>query len=437
VSTRPVIIVGGGISGLSTAYYLAKQGIPSTLVEREPHLGGVIRTERVEGCLLEAGPDSFVSFKPWALALIKEIGLADDVIGSNDHLRATYIWKHGRMVKMPDGFTLMVPAKALPVMTTPLFSLGTKLRMAAEWFRSPSPSNGDRSVSEFVEDHYGREVVDYLTEPLLAGVYGGDADAMSVRSVLPRMVEWEAKYGSLSRGAKKEVRAGKGHLFNTLKTGLSTLTEELVRRCGAHLSVVRGSAEHVDPAGRVRVNGEWLDASHVVLACPAWQAASIVDHAGLTGLLAAVPYTSSKIVALVYNRSEISHPLNGFGFLVPKVERRNVTACTWVNTKFSHRVPPDKVALRCFVHGDPDGVEAELRHMMGITAKPIARTVHYWDRSMAQYTVGHEDRVKQIEAILAENPRLHLAGNAYYGIGIPDCVRMGQAAAAKIGATPR
>jgi oxygen-dependent protoporphyrinogen oxidase len=428
---RPVVIIGGGISGLATAYYLSKHGIPSRLIEREERLGGVIQTERVAGCLLEAGPDSFVNFKPWALQLIRELGLADQVIGSNDHLRATYIWKRGRMVRMPDGLTLMVPAKTWPMVTTPLLSWPTKMRMAAEWFRSPGAANGDRSVSEFVEEHYGREVVDYLTEPLLAGVYGGNSDEMSVRSVLPRMVEWEAKYGSLSRGAKKEVKAGGGTLFSTLRGGLSTLVEELIRQTGTTMEVIRAEAEEVRPGWRVRVQRQWMEADHVVLACPAWQAAKLVSSE-LAGLLASIPYTSSTIVALVYNRSEVHHPLNGFGFLVPRVERRSLTACTWMNTKFSYRVPDDKVALRCFMHGNSDDAEQEIREKMGITAKPIERRVTHWPLSMAQYTVGHEARVREIEELLAGSPGLHLAGNAYYGIGIPDCVRMGKAAADRI-----
>jgi protoporphyrinogen/coproporphyrinogen III oxidase len=428
---QPVVIVGGGISGLSTAYYLSKRGIPSRIVEREPRLGGVIQTEHVAGCLLEAGPDSFVTFKPWALQLIRELGLGDQVIGSNDHLRATYIWKHGRMVKMPDGLNLMVPAKVMPMVTTPLLSWTTKMRMAAEWFRTPRPVNGDRSVSEFVEDHYGREVVDYLTEPLLAGVYGGNSDEMSVQSVLPRFVDWEAKYGSLSRAAKKEIKPGSGTLFSTLKGGLSSLTDELVRQTGSALEVVRGEAEELEPGWRVRVSGQWIEAEHVVLACPAWQAAKLASTE-LAGLLASIPYTSSTIVALVYHRSEVHHPLNGFGFLVPRVERKSLTACTWMNTKFSYRVPDDKVALRCFMHGNPDDAETEVREKMGIAATPIERRVTRWPLSMAQYTVGHEARVKQIETLLDRTPGLHIAGNAYHGIGIPDCVRMGKAAADKI-----
>lgn len=429
---QPVIIVGGGISGLSAAYYLAKQGIPSRLIEREPRLGGVIRTDRVEGCLLEAGPDSFVTFKPWALQLIKELGLEGDVIGSNDATRATYIVKHGHLRKMPEGLNLMVPAKVMPMITTRLLGPATKLRMAREWFRKPETIDRDRSVSEFVEAHYGREVVDYLTDPLLAGVYGGNSDEMSIGSVLPRMVEWEAKYGSLSRAARKEVRKSGGPLFTTLKSGLETLIRELVSHTGSLMQVIEGEAEAVEPNRRVRVNGTWLDCSETILACPAWRAANLLPEGELRSLLASIAYTSSKIVALVYNRKDVSHPLNGHGFLVPRRENRHLAACTWLNRKFNYRVPDDKVALRCFVRGEVSEVEREVRELMGISARPIARTEQAWPRAMAQYNVGHAAKVKRIEEMVAQTPGLNLAGNAYKGIGIPDCVRMGKEAAERV-----
>lgn len=232
---RPVVVIGGGISGLSTAYYLAKAGIRATLIERETRLGGVIRTEIVQGCLLEAGPDSFLSVKPWAMALIRELGLAGEVIGSNDHLRITYVWKGGRLVPLPDGLMLMIPTKVLPMVWTRLLSWPTKLRMVLEWFRRPRGTLvQDRSVAEFVADHYGVEAVDYLAEPLLAGVYGGDPDKLSVRSVLPRFVELESKYGSLTKGVVAERRRAAAQakgvpLFRTLRKGLGRLVEALER----------------------------------------------------------------------------------------------------------------------------------------------------------------------------------------------------------------
>src|SRR5690349_7732103 len=194
-----VIIVGGGISGLSAAWYLSKSGIRPTLIEKDARLGGVIRTDSMHGCTVEGGPDSFLAAKPWAMDLIRELGLADQVIGSNDHLRVTYILKNGKLVPLPDGLMMMVPTKILPLVGTSLLSWGTKIRMGLEYMRRPKGPQPDRSVYDFLLDHYGEESVDYLAEPLLAGVYGGDPKQMSVNSVLARFVEIERKYDSLTR----------------------------------------------------------------------------------------------------------------------------------------------------------------------------------------------------------------------------------------------
>jgi oxygen-dependent protoporphyrinogen oxidase len=452
-----VVIVGGGISGLSTAYYLAKFGIASTLVERQQRLGGVIRTEHRDGCLLEAGPDSFLAQKPWALHLIRELGLGSDVIESNDHLRVTYVLKRGRLLPLPDGLMLMIPTKILPMATTPLLGWGTKLRMGFEWFRPPRGGvPQDQSVAEFVADHYGQEAVDYLAEPLLAGVYGGDPNKLSVTSVLPRFVELEREYGSLTKGVvherQKAARHAKAALFQTLRGGLGQLVNALVAQTKPAPEVLYGPAETVENTGaawRVRVNGTWLEASHVVLACQSYQAAELLGTADaeLAGLLNAIPYSNSVTISLGYAKAGFQHPLNGFGFLVPKSERKLLVACTWTGTKFSDRVPADRVVLRCFVGGEdesalllPDeelvaAVKAELCTIMGVTESPLFVHTARWPRSMAQYTVGHAARVRSIESRLKQLPGLHLAGNAFHGIGIPDCVRMGKHAAETIAQT--
>src|SRR5690242_4364803 len=227
-----VIIVGGGISGLSAAWYLSKSGIRPTLIEKDARLGGVIRTDSMHGCTVEGGPDSFLAAKPWAMELIREAGLADKVIGSNDHLRVTYILKNGRLVPLPDGLMMMVPTKIMPLVGTRLLGWGTKIRMGLEFLRRP-PKGAlpDRTVHDFLLDHYGQESIDYLAEPLLAGVYGGDPREMSVNSVLARFVEIETKYGSLTRGVlatPKPKGSGTGASFlNTLKNGLGDLIERL------------------------------------------------------------------------------------------------------------------------------------------------------------------------------------------------------------------
>ncbi|MCC6857899.1 MAG: protoporphyrinogen oxidase [Bryobacterales bacterium] len=444
---RPVIIIGGGISGLSTAYFLAKAGIPSTLVEARPRLGGVIWTERVEGCTLEMGPDSYLAQKPWALELIRELGLESEVIASNDHLRKTYVLKHGRLVPLPDGLMFMVPTRILPLVSTRLLGWPTKFRMALEWFHPPQGHMGeDRSVAAFVEQHYGREAVDYLTEPLLSGVYGGDPSRLSILSVLPRFAELEARYGSLTKGVlhsrrRAAAEARSTPLFQTLRGGLQQLSDALAERLRDAVEVIRARAEAVEPGWRVRVNGEWLEAEHVVLACEAHNAGALLGWEDL----ASVPYSSSLIVSLGYARRGFDHPLNGFGFLVPRKERKRLVAATWVNVKFSHRAPEDKVLLRCFLGGEGQesilsesdesllaGVQEELREIMGVTARPVFWRIARWPRSMAQYTVGHQALIREIEERVERHPGLHLAGNAYHGIGIPDCVRMGRQAAGRI-----
>ena len=442
--SRPVCIVGGGISGLSAAWYLDKAGIRATLVEQSARLGGVIQTEHVQGSTLEAGPDSFLAIKPAALELIRNVGLADQVIGSNDHSRSTFIQKRGRLEPLPDGMMMMVPTKILPVVRSRLLGWGTKIKMGLEYFRRPS-EQPDRSVRDFLHDHYGQESVDYLAEPLLAGIYGGDPAQLSANSVLTRFVELEKKYGSLTRGILAERRPSSGGpLFRTLRGGLSTLIEALE----GSVDRVQGTAEALERiAGmwRVRVNGEWTQAGSVVLAVRAYQAAALLQpHAPeLASLLNAIPYTSSLTLSIGFNRAGIKHPLNGHGFLVPKLERKHVKACTWVHRKFDYRVPENQVVMRCFMSGESldqsdsallDIARAELRDIMGVEAEPIFHTIHRWPRSMAQYTVGHEKRIEEVRSRAGALSGLYLAGNYFDGIGIPDCIRLGKAAAEAIAA---
>jgi protoporphyrinogen/coproporphyrinogen III oxidase len=435
------LIVGGGISGLSAAYYLSKAGIRPTLLERNSRIGGVIQTSVQQGCVLEEGPDGFLGAKPWAMNLIRELGLADQVIGSNDHSRITYIVKNGKLIRMPAGLMMMVPTKIMPIAGTPLLSWGAKIRMGLEIFRKPRGPQADRSVHDFLLDHYGQESIDYLAEPLLAGVYGGDPRQMSVNSVLARFVDLEAKYGSLTRGVLASPRPqGGGPFLLTLKGGLGDLIEAL--RSSA--DIIRGNAEalqQISDGLRVRVNGDWMEAEHVVLAMPAHEAPLGTLSPELAGHLACIPYTTSITLALGYRKAGFGHPLNGHGFLVPKKERKYVFGCTWVGNKFDYRVPDDMVVLRCFLGSDAmplsdeqlvDTARAELRSIMGLEATPVFHNVARWPNSMAQYTVGHEKRVARIEELVRSIPGLHLAGNAYHGIGIPDCVRMGQEAATEI-----
>lgn len=448
-----IAVVGGGISGLATAWYLAQAGRSCTLIEKQSRLGGVIDTSQWEGCVLEGGPDSFLAAKPEAMQLIRELGIDSDVIASNDHQRVTFIWKDGRMVPLPDGLMMMVPTKIMPVALSPLLSWPTKIRMGLEYLFANRGLKPERSVAEFVREHYGQETVDYLAEPLLSGVYGGNPEALSVNAVLPRFIELENKYGSLTKGVLTSRKLAKGSqgdgaLFRTMKRGLGHLVETLQARIGDRMQRVHGMVEAIERTGsgwRLRVGTDWMEAEHVVLAVPAYQAGTLLapHDPELGRLFHTVDYSSSMTIALVYRN--LPTPPVGFGFLVPKKERRKLMAGTWVQNKFPHRAPEGYSILRCFIGGpgseavlrEPDEmilheVLEDVRLLTGVTARPDYHRITRWRRSMAQYTLGHSYRLKQIEARMAAFPKLLLAGNAYSGIGIPDCIRTGKVAAGRI-----
>lgn len=447
----PSIIIGGGISGLSAAYYLAKRNLPSILIESAPQLGGVIQTQSVADCLLEGGPDSFLAAKPEALTLIGELGLAGDVIGSNDHQRSTWILKNGRMLPLPDGLMMMVPTRIWPTAKSPLLSWGTKIRMGLELLHRPVANAPDRSVGEFVEDHYGREAVDYLAEPLLSGVYGGDPYQLSIQSVLPRFADMEAKYGSLTKGtlaglAKAPKNSG-STLFKTLKHGLGSMVAAMEKSIAGHCRVLHTQAQSITREGEdylVQLPNEVLRTRHLIVATPAWAAGKLLESLdpGIAKLLGGIGYSSSMTVGVIYDRAQVKQRFDSFGFLVPKKERRHLVACTFVDQKFNHRVPENRLLLRCFLGGagneavlgwaEPElkrAVLDDIRTLLGLDVEPVAFQVSRWPRSMAQYQVGHKKSIQELKDRLKGYPLLFLAGNGYHGIGIPDCIRTGKEAA--------
>jgi len=458
-----IAIIGGGISGLSAAFRLERArrdgaDIRYTLFESSGRLGGVMRTERVDGCLIEAGPDSFLSEKQSAAELCRELGIADQLVGSNDAHRRTYILVKGRLIEMPDGLQFMVPTKLLPTITTPLLSVGTKLRMACEFFASPHTSNGDESAAAFVERHFGSEVVDRLADPLLAGVYGGSAERLSVRAVLPRFLDMEAKYGSLSRAMlaamKKRPTNGPRPIFTSMKDGMQQLVDVVVAQLDPR-AIRTGS--RIKALGRegedwiiLRQDGTAEKFDRVIIATPAYIAGGLLRSVEprLASLLGDISYSSSVTVALGYAAAGYdgrgAKREDGFGFLVPRSEGKRLLACTFVHNKFPHRAPEGQLLLRVFLGGSNDAavleipdeeilriVRVELRQILGLTAEPAFSRIYRWERSMAQYEVGHLERVAEIERLRAVVPGLALAGNAYRGIGVPDCIKSGMDAAAE------
>jgi oxygen-dependent protoporphyrinogen oxidase len=332
-----VVIVGGGISGLATAYYLSKQGVRPVLVEGQRRLGGLIATDRINGCRLEAGPDSYVASKPAVSELAKSIpGLAEQVMGSNDAARRIFVVKNGKLVPMPHGMVMMVPSEWGPSLRSPLFEPAAKLRFVSEYFQRPKKRQGDVTIAEFVNDHFDESMLEYVTEPLLSGVYGGEAGKLSAQSVLPRFLGYEQKYGSLIRSVRRERRqaAGSGPLFLSFQGGMQTLVDFLARSLEGCVRIVHEQARQVvrqsDGMWRVTAGGGVEEASDVVLACPSFRAAELIEgmDAELADDLHSIPYSSAITVMVGYRRRDVSHPLDGFGFLVPKGERRQVAACT-------------------------------------------------------------------------------------------------------------
>jgi oxygen-dependent protoporphyrinogen oxidase len=458
-----VAIIGGGISGLAAAFDLEQRrqvahDVEYTLYESSSRLGGVLRTEYIHGCVVEAGPDSFVTEKPWAADLCRSVGLGDQLIGSNDADRKTYILTSGRLVEMPDGLMFMVPTKILPTGLSPLFSWKTKLRMAQELFHPPRAVNHDESVADFVERHYGQEMVDRLADPLLSGIYGGESSSLSVRAVLQRFTEMERTHGSLGRAmlaARKKVSSGPRKtappLFTSLKGGMQSLAGTIVSRLNPAALQINTpiNAIRFESGGWtvfIGAQAERFDA--VIVALPGPAAARVLRDVSsdLSSELGTIQYTSSVTVALEYTLEVRQALPPGFGFLVPRSEGKRLLAATFVHNKFPHRAPEDRALLRCNFGGNNaegvwdltdeqiiDMVRDELQQILGpqirgLRAEPLFARVYKWKSAMAQYGVGHLERLERIETLRKAIRGLALAGNAYRGIGVPDCVRSGREA---------
>jgi oxygen-dependent protoporphyrinogen oxidase len=477
-TVRRIAVLGGGITGLSAAYAVARArlaGVPveELLIEARERVGGSIQTERVEGFLIEGGPDSFITEKPEAAALCRELGLGDSLLGSNDAGRRTYILYQGRLVPLPDGLMLLVPTRVWPMLTTPLLPFRSKLAMAAEFFaKPPMAGNGaarDESVASFVGRHFGDAMNENIADPLLAGVFGGDSSALSIRSVLPRFHAMEQKHGSLTRATLKAMRQRNARarepsasgateaaptLFMTLRDGLGRIVEALMQHLELSRVFLGQSVLAIEPfdrgagcrAYRIRCGGGVVyDADSVILALPAYQGARLVSPFDpvLARLLESIPYSSAMTVSMGYDTRALAQLPPGFGFLVPRKEKRRLLACTFVHGKFNHRAPLGHALLRCFLGGsrDPEVLDdlgdreavdlcrRELRAILNLDASPRLYRIYRWPRSMPQYEVGHSERVSSIGQRLGNHPGLFVAGNAYSGIGISDCIRTGKAAA--------
>jgi len=464
--SRRLVIVGGGIAGLATAYYAQRAAddagldVAITLVERDDHLGGKIATDTPDGFVIEGGPDSFITQKPWALQLCRELGLEDRLMGTNDARRSVYVLRGGRLRKMPDGLMLIVPTRFMPFVTSDLISWPGKIRMGLDLVIPRRTDESDESLADFIRRRLGQEALDVLAEPMMAGIHVSDAETLSLKATFPRFIDIERQYGSLTRGmiAARRARsaaangqangAGKTTVFMTLRGGLQELVAALRGALRGTIITGQGVAElrrEADGYALALDDGRILAADAVVLATPAYAAADLLRprHPELAGMLDAIRYVSTATVSLGYDAATFDHPLDGFGFVVPRKEPTRLLAATWTSTKFTHRARPGTVLLRAFIGGprredlvDLDDealvglVREELRVIMGVRAEPSVARVYRWPRGNPQYDVGHLERVDRIEALCPLG--LYLTGSAYRGVGIPDCVKQGQATAQQV-----
>jgi oxygen-dependent protoporphyrinogen oxidase len=453
--THDVVIIGAGIAGLAAAWELRKRGVTSLVLERSSRAGGVIVTERNDGFVIDGGPDSLLVQKPAAVELAAELGLRDRLVGMLPP-RTAFVLRHGRLVPLPEASFLGLPTRLGPFARSRLFSWAGKARMATEVFRARA-GRDDESIGSFIRRRFGNEAVDYLAEPLLAGIHAGDVEQLSVHALFPRLVALEQTRGSVLRGLRghaprspaSDHQPGQG-AFVSFPRGVAELPEALVAALGSEAIRYDTPVSQISGAAPYKLTLDTDAAIHaraIIVAAPAWAAARMLRSIDgtLARLCDEIPYASTATAALGFTRRQISHPLKGAGFVVPRRERKTLTAGTWVSSKWPHRAPDEHVLLRGFVGGatDPHALDLddsrltmtvidELRSLLGIRGEPLFARIFRWPRGTPQYVVGHMARVRAIEERLAQLPGLYVTGSGYRGTGIPDCIADARAVAARV-----
>ncbi len=464
-----VVVVGAGLTGLAAAHRLVtrasmlRRPIEVVVLDAKDRIGGAIWTKSVDGFTLEGGADSFITNKPWAFDLCHELGLGGQIIGTDDRNRRSFVVRNGKLLPVPEGFVLMAPSKLGPLLRSPILSVRGKMRMLMDLVIPRKTDDGDESLASFVRRRLGREALDRLVQPLVGGIYTADPNELSLKATLPQFPMMEQKHGSLIRGAIRQARVAKAversgsgaryGLFASLAGGMGALPRALAdslppRTIRMETAVRRIGRTGANQSWRVELlDGSPIEAGGVILTTEAHASARLIDgfDPELAQGLRSIPYASSAIVTVGYRRDQVAHPLDGFGAVIPAIEGRSILAMSFLSVKFPTRAPSDSVLIRVFVGGatqadlfDLDDedlktlVRRELGSLIGAKGEPALIDVGRHPRAMPQYTLGHLDRVATIQRRAMRYPRFVLAGNAFGGVGIPDCVRSGQDAAASL-----
>ncbi len=443
-----IVIVGGGITGLTAAYRLQahahRTGAPFEvhLFERDATPGGKLRTERIGGFLIEAGPDIFLARKPAALDLCRDLGLADRLRPTRPEHRRSYLRHGDRLIPLPEGLSGLVPTRLRPLLASPLLSLCGKLRLGLDLVLPPRRNTDDETIAAFISRRLGHEAYERLVDPLLGGIYGGGGDMLSLQATFPQLRTLERRHGSLIRGLLREASStASGPAFLSFDEGMGTLPHALTAAL-TNVRIVTGQAvDSVEPAGqgyRVRAGQTILKADTVLLTTPAYVSARLVASFApdLAGELASIPYGSTITLSVAFRREDVPHPLDGYGYIVPRREASSVLACTWASSKLPGRAPEGHTLFRLFLGRTDDETlfdrsdaellalaREELRRTLGVTAPPLLHRLYRWRRAMPLYVLGHPERIERIEQLRRQWPGLHLAGAAFRGVGIPDSIR--------------
>jgi oxygen-dependent protoporphyrinogen oxidase len=465
---KKIAIIGGGITGLATAFFLQEQVEQKTLsadimlIESGERLGGKIISERVGDFMIEGGPDSFLSQKPWGLQLCRKLGLMDQIIQTHSTDKSIYILSQGKLQKFPEGMNLMVPGKVTPFLLTPLVSSFGKARMGLDLLIPRKNTTDEESIGSFVRRRLGEEAVATFAEPILATIYAGDVEKLSLQATFPQFSGMEEKFGSLiwggwmrrwdahltKRTAQKEQEVLS--LFVSLKDGLGSLVQALreqMKACDLRVGQAVLSVSPNKNGYEIILHGEKLLVDVVVMTTDATTAGQLIEpwDKTLSGHLSAIPYVSTATVSLGFRRKDVAHPLNGFGYVIPRSERKTILATTWSSTKFEGRANTEEVLIRSFVGGAHqeemvdlsdaeliDAVLKELRPVLGISGEPIISRVFKWRKANPQYNIGHLSKIQEIEKESKKHRGFFLAGSAYKGVGIPDCIQQGWEVAEKV-----